>query len=195
MKFIARTEDELHSILTAMLNQISGTTMATVTYTTEQPVSAANRKAGVRISKQTVASVTLAGKLNPDTNVYENAVKRTAEKQDNDPADVAAFQAGPAYFEHTPGAYSLVTHKTNGTRYLQLIYNRAGSQFQRDGKYLTREEVAEYCTPSVADKLLNGDKTVENKSQNVTHTVHAHTVKLRNFNRIAIDGNEILLQI
>jgi len=175
--------------VTDILKSARGTTFASIRYATDVPVSAKNKSKTVR--KMTVANVQLFNNLNDFTNVYENAVKRSATKiGGNATENVENFASQGNYFEHTD-CYSVVRNKKNGKKYLFAIFNNAKSSYFVNDKEASKEEVATLLTPSAASKLLSDDNTVHNVSNNVVHGVHVRTISLDNILSINTQNQKI----
>lgn len=164
------------------------TTFAGIEYTTK--VATAAKHKAVDIKKHTVANVQLFANIKAATSVFENAVKRTGNKIDQDPNKVEEFKVQENYFEHTD-CYSVVNHKTKGTEYLYAIFNTAKSDYTINGKSATKAEVAEYLTPSAAEKLTQDNSIVHNKTYDVLHTIQVRTIALDNIQSIRAMGTEL----
>lgn len=168
--------------ITKLLRPYNNTaTIANVTQVTKVNVSAANKH--LTINKVTRASVLLfANALN-----YVACVQRSAaQNKNNDAQDIEQFAASAASFTHDPECYSLVTNNNNPEQqYLYLHYNSAESIYVHNNVVLTKEQVATYCSPSVAKTILNEKRETHNVSNNVTHSIVVRTVKLQNIVRLA----------
>lgn len=166
-----------------LLQNVRGVTFANIAYVSKVATAAAHKLQNVQ--KVTVANVQLFNNLQAFTDVYTNAVKRTATQfADNNAADVQGFEKQDNYFTHTP-CYSVVEHKTNGKEYLFAIYNSADSMLFINNVQATKQEVAALLTASAAKELLAGSNVVHNKANNVLHTVQVRTVALANIVSIA----------
>lgn len=175
--------------VTQLLDTVRGTTFASIAYVTKVATAAAHK--AVDIKKVTIANVQLFNNLSEYTNVYENAVKRSATKLGEDATAVAAFESAGNWFEHTD-CYSIVKHKTKEQYYLFAIYGKAESLYVVDGKIATKQEVAAYLTKSAAETLLNADGTTHNVTHDITHGVVVRVVGLDNIVSI-IAQKDILL--
>lgn len=165
----------------AMLANTS-TTFAQIQYTTQ--VATAAKHKHVNITKVTNANVQLFNNINAFTNVYANAVKRSANNiQQAQNANVNAFATQQNYFTHTQ-CYSIVQHKTNNNLYLYAIFNNAKSIYFINNVQSTKQQVAQYLTASAAQALLQQNNVVHNVTNNVLHTVHVRTIALQNINSI-----------
>jgi len=163
-----------------ILNNVKGTTLANIT--TKTPVKTAAAHKGLSITKTTTANVTLANNLNDFTSVYRNKVEREVGKP---------FVLSETYFFHT-SCFSIVQHKTKSTQYLYAIYNQShGTAFEIDGVAATRNEVAEYLTPSAREKLLNSNEPTYNAKNDVTHTVTVRTIKIENIVKFTACGQTL----
>lgn len=160
--------------VTNLLANVKGTTFASMITVTKVALAAAHK--AENIYKVTAAQVQLFNNINDFTNVYENAVKRSASKDaSNDTTSVESFQAQDSYFFHTD-CYSVVQHKTDASKmYLFAIYNGAESVYVHNGAIVSKADVATYCTPSEAKKLFS-DGTVYNVANNITHSVAVRTI-------------------
>ena len=159
-----------------MLQNVKGTTFASMITVTKVATSAAHK--AQNIYKVTAAQVQLFNNLSEFTNVYENAVKRSAAKDaSNDQSNIENFQTQENYFEHTD-CFSIVQHKQDPSKkYLYAIYNGAESCYVHNDALLTKEQVAAFCTPAEAKKLLSPEPTT-NVLNNVTHNVNVRVLKL-----------------
>jgi len=147
----------------------TGTTFGSVCSVT--PVKTAAAFKDVKINKVSVGSVQLFNNLKEYTDVYINAVKRSAGVDD--------FVKTDTWFHHTE-CFPVVEHNTNGKHYLWAIFNRGESMYIKDGTEITKEQVAEYMTPSEAKKLLEPSKTVYNATNDLEHDVTVRTISLDN---------------
>jgi hypothetical protein len=172
----------------ALLANLAGTTFANIDYTTVVPTSAGNKH--ITITKHTNANVQLFNGIKDYASVYLNAVKRTANKLDNNPENVDNFTVSPTWFNHSDECFSLVNHNKTGDAYLFAIYNNAKSEYFINGVKASKQAVATYLTPS-ASKALLGDGSVYNVTNDVTHTVTVRTIALDNINAIKAMGATI----
>ena len=172
-----------------LLDNVRGTTFATIAYVTKVATAAAHK--AVDIKKVTIANVQLFNNLSEYTNVYENAVKRSATKLGEDATAVAAFESAGNWFEHTD-CYSIVKHKTKEAYYLWAIYNRAESLYVIGNNVVSKEEVAQFLTPASARDLLADDSITYNVGHDVQHSVIVRVVGLQNIVSI-IAQKDILL--
>ena len=164
--------------VSALLNEVRGTTMASIVQVTKVALAAAHK--AVTIKKVTEARVQLFNNLNEHTSVWANAVKRSASKiVGNGAANVEAFQAQSNWFEHTD-CYSVVKHKTKEQFYLYAIYNNAESVYMMDGVEVSKQEVAQYMTPAAARELLDGDNRTLNVTHDIEHSAICRAVALEN---------------
>ena len=147
-------------------------TFAGIKFNTQVKTAAAHK--ALNIVKHTSANVQMFSNINEFTSVYANAVKKSA--------DVVDFKAQENYFEHTD-CYSVVKHKTAENLYLYAIFNNARSTYSINGAPATKDEVAEYLTPSERAKLYDKGP-VRNVTYNIEHDVHVRTVALHNVTEI-----------
>lgn len=159
-----------------LLVSVRGTTFATIASVTKVATAAAHK--AMDISKVAISNVQLFNNLQEYTNVYENAVKRSAAKLPvaNDPIAVATFEAQSNWFEHTD-CFSVVKHKAKDEFYLYAIYNKAESVYLHNGCIVDKHFVAQYLTKSAAEALFS-DGTSHNVANDVTHNVIVRVLKL-----------------
>lgn len=163
-------------------------TFASIVYQTE--VKTAAKYKHVKIEKIVSANVQLFSDIKTATNVFKNAVKKSALKIGEDPQHVEKFQKSENYFMHDLECYSLVKHKEKEAYYLWAIFNNSKSIFLIDGEPASRDEVAQYLTPSAARDLLNPSKITYNVTNDLQHTIKVRTVKIENILKIK-SGAEI----
>ena len=174
---------QAQNIINALGNKAS--TFAAIEYKTKVQTAAAHK--ALNIQKYTKANVQLFGTLAEAQAVYAKAVKKAANKiEENDKDKVAEFQTQDNYFEHTD-TYSIVKHKTSGKEYLYAFFNNASSVYNINGKIATKEQVAEYLTPSARERFL-GDGIVHNKANDVLHTIQVRTIALENIVELRTNG-------
>ena len=166
----------MHAIAQQIANLLANrsVTFAQLEYTTQVKTAAAHKH--VSIVKHTSANVQLFANINAATNVYANAVKRSAGVDD--------FTVSSAYYTHDANCYSIVTHKTNNKQYLFCIYNNASSTYTINNVAATKQQVATYLTASAAKQLLEAPTATYNKTNNITHNVVMRTISLDNINSI-----------
>lgn len=175
-------------VIAALLGNKS-VTFAQVEYETEVKTAAAHKARNIR--KRTDANVQLFSNIHSD--VYANAVKRSAAKAGgNNPQDIADFQSQGNYFQHTD-CYSIVSHKEQEKLYLYCIYNSASSTYTIDGAVATKEEVAQFLTPSAREKLLNPPAMVRNETYDLEHDVVVRTIALENILSIHASKAQVTL--
>jgi hypothetical protein len=168
------------------------TTFASILYCTNVATSAQHK--ATKIVKVTQANVQLFSNINAFTNVYANAVQRSASKiSANNAQAVANFTQQSNYFTHT-NCYSLVQHKSNSNMYLYAIYNNASSMYFINNVQATKQQVAQYLTASASAKLLQDSNTVvHNATNNVLHTVQVRTVALANIVSITANKQQLVV--
>ena len=167
-------------------------TFAQILYVTQVQLAAAHKQHN--ICKVTSANVLLCSNVNAHKSVYARAVRKSAARYTaNDAAAVAAFQAAQNYFVHT-ACYSIVAHAQHAHKlYLYAIYNNAQSIYMHNAQQVTKQYVAQYCTPSAAKQLLQQEDTVRNVTHNIIHNVHVRTIALSNI--VAIRARKQLLHV
>lgn len=165
-------------------------TFANICYTTQVKTAAAHK--AVNIKKSVIANVQLFSNIKQATTVFANAVKKSATRLDStDAAAIAQFTQQSNYYEHTD-CYSIVKHKKSNKLYLYCIYNNTQSvQYTIDGEAATKQQVAEYLTPSAAKKLLQPSNTVVNKTHNIEHDVTVRTIALDNLQSITCNKQTV----
>jgi hypothetical protein len=162
----------------ALLQNVKGVTFANIAYVTDVKLAAAHKHNVVQ--KVTVANVQLFNNLQAFTDVYVNAVKRTAAQiASNNAQNIADFEKQDSYFTHT-NCYSVVQHKTNNNKYLFAIFNSAQSMYFINAQQATKQQVAALMQPAAAKKLLEDNALVHNVANNITHSVQVRTIALQN---------------
>lgn len=179
--YIKMNQVKTSQVIAALLSGKSST-FAQIEYITEIKPAAAHKS--VKIQKLTTANVQLFSDIKAATDVFLNALKRTAQKiSGNNIENLKTFEKSSTYYEHTD-CYSVVKHKESEKLYLWAIFNNAISHFLIDGKPATREQVAEFLTPSAKKALLNKDKIVLNAKNDIMHTVQVRTIAMENVKAI-----------
>lgn len=172
-----------------LLHGVHGIAMAGILYATQVKTAAAHRH--VTIHKVTAANIQLANNLLAFTNVYEQAVKRSSLALGDNKGLVETFAPQDNYFEHTP-CYSIVKHRQQRKYYLYAIFNRASSIYlDENGRQLSVQDVAQYLTPSAAERLLAPSSEVKNVTHGITHDVQVRTVQLEKIVRLRAAGAEL----
>lgn len=163
-------------------------TMAQIQYETTVKPAAAHK--AVLIRKKTNANVQLFSSVR-DAAVYINAVKRSADRIDDNSKDaVANFEQSDTYYDHDD-CYSIVKHRKTGKEYLYCIYNNAKSEYTINGIHVSKMDVAEYLTPSEAKKLMDDNSFVYNKTNDVVHSVIVRTIGLENIKKVTACGTTV----
>lgn len=160
-------------------------TFAQLLYATTVQLAAAHK--AQNIQKVTRANVILCSNIAAHTSVYANKVRKTASAiASNNAQAVEQFTAQSNYFEHTD-CYSIVVHKQHADKfYLYAIYNNAQSVYVHNNAVVTKQHVAQYCTPSGARTLLQEGNTVHNVTHNITHAAHVRTIALSNLLEVRV---------
>lgn len=168
--------------LQQLLQNVS-VTFAQLLYVTNVQLAAQHK--AQNIQKVTSANVQLASTLHAHTQLYARAVRKSAAKYaQNDAAAVAAFTAQQNYFVHT-ATHCIVQHAQHAHKlYLFAIYNNAQSVYLHNNAVVSKQHVAQYCTASAAQKLLQQNDTVHNVTHNIVHSVQVHTIALSNIVQI-----------
>lgn len=160
----------------------TGHTFASLTQCTKVATAAAF-KDEITILKMTYSSISIASKLKEMTNLYTNAIKRSASKiEGNDEEAIAEFQSQGNWFEHTE-VYSIVQHKTNANLYLFALYNKVYETVYFNpatGLHMTKEEVATYLTKSAAAALMQEGAVNHSVSTGLAHTVYVRAIGMQN---------------
>jgi len=152
-----------------LLASVKGTTFAALCSVTPVKTAAAFKDLDIR--KVSVSNVQLFNNLKEYTDVYQNAVNRSAGVDD--------FQKSNSWFHHTD-CFPVVEHNTNGKHYIWAIFNHADSMYIKDGVEMTTAQVAEYLTPSEAKKMLEPSSKVYNATNDLEHDVIVRTIGLDN---------------
>ena len=159
----------------------TGHSFASLVQCTKVGTAAAHK--ALTILKMSYSNISIASKLNEFTNLYENAMKRSAAKiEGNDAQAIEAFQSQGSWFEHTD-VYSVIKHKTNDALYLFAIYHKShdSAYYNADtNAIMTKEEVAVFLTPAEAKKVLAEDTVNHSVSTGLSHTVYVRTLGLQN---------------
>ena len=155
-------------------------TFARITQVTQQSV-AAKYKNSVSIVKVTTANVQLFNNINAYNSVYKRAVQRSAAKlQQAANANVDNFVVSSTNNVHDANCYSIVTNSNTNNVMLYARFLRSKTVYLINNVVATKQQVAQYCTASVAAKLLQKDNVVHNKTNNVLHNVVIRTPSLHN---------------
>lgn len=170
-----------------LLNNCS-VTFAQVTYKSTINTAAAHKHNNVY--KIVTANVQLFNNINAATNVFANAVKKSASAiAANDANAIANFTTQSNYFTHNNNCYSIVQHNSNNNLYLYCIYNSVSStQYFINNVASNKQQVAQLLTASAAKQLLSASSTTHNVSNNVTHNVVVRTIALSNI--LSITANK-----
>lgn len=167
--------------ITTLLGQ-TASTFARVAYTTKVKTAAAFKDYDVR--KHTVANVQLFANVNAATEVFANAVKKSAGKLGQ---DASHFESSGNYFHHT-GIYSIIKHNIQDKFYLWCFYNSAKSIYSINGVPVLKADVAALLTPAEREKLLHPTKRTHNKTHDVEHEVVIRTIALENITSLSTQG-------
>ena len=174
-----------------LLANTHGTTFAQIETLTPVALAAAHKKAGVEIFKHTTANVQLFNHIKDFRNVYQSAVKRSADKiAGNDAQAVADFESQGNYFEHTD-CYSIVKHKDKDKFYLFCIYNNANSEYVMNNQIVNKATVAQYLTPAAAKALLAPSATVVNKTYDIEYSVVVRTIDMDNIIKVTANKQTV----
>ncbi len=164
----------------------AGTNFAQITYTTNVKPAAANKL--YVIQKHTVANVQLFANIKQATQIFANAVKRSATKLNQ---NASTFTAQSNWFHHT-NVFSIVKHNQTNELYLYAIFNSADSEYTIDGIAANKQQVAALLTPSAAKTLLAPSTTVYNKTHDVHHNVIVRTIALKNIEKVVSCNTEVV---
>ena len=169
-----------------LINGCNGTTFATITIETPISLKASNKH--INAKKKSVINVQLFNNINDVTAIYENAVKRSANKIDSN-ENPDAFKASSASYIHHDNCYSIAQNKKSDQQYLSYILNKSiSAEYFINGKAALKTDVAELCTPSAAKRMMDNSGLIHNKTNNIVHTVKTATVKVENI--ISINANK-----
>lgn len=174
----------------ALLN--NGSNIATVTYKTA--VKTAAKYNNIKIEKTSRASVMLFKTLNEYTDVYSNAVKKTASKiAENDSANVESFEKSDNYFSHDRDCHSIVYHKTSDKAYLYAIFNKTyETVYTIDSVEVDKSQVIPYLTASEQKKMLDNTGITYNVKNDIVHAVIVRTISIENI--IGINANSTKIE-
>lgn len=116
---------------------------------------------------------------------YTSSIVNTAKQnKDNDAANIEAYKPQESKYDHNAQAFAACTLKSDSSKhYLYTIQDRCTKSVFVDAdtrKVMTREEVAELCTPSEAKKLLGQSEEKTNKSFDIQHDVVVRIIKQEN---------------
>lgn len=177
--------------LQQLLQNVS-VTFAQIVYVTTVQLAAAHK--AQNIVKVTSANVQLASSLHAHTQLYARAVRKSAAQHaQNSAAAVQAFTAQQNYFVHT-ATHCIVQHAQHASKqYLYAIYNNAQSVYMHNNAVVSKQHVAQYCTPSAAKALLQQSNTVHNVTHNIVHSVQVRTIALSNI--VSIKARKQLLTV
>ena len=170
-----------------LLNNCS-VTFAQITYKSAIATAAAHKHNNVY--KIVTANVQLFNNISAATNVFANAVKKSAaQNANNNTQNVANFTAQSNYYTHNANCYSIVQHKQNNNLYLYCIYNSvSNTQYFINNAIATKQQVAQLLTANAAKQLLSNSTTTHNVANNITHNVIVRTIALSNI--ISITANK-----
>lgn len=164
----------------------NGTTFANLEYKSQ--IKTAARFKDVKVEKRTTANVRLFQTIK-DFEVYKKAVIKSANTIVEN-GTVTDFEVSENWFEHQDAdCFSVITHKTNGAKYLYFIANNAKSQYFVDGVAVDKDFIAQYLTPSEYKKIFENDGVVHNKKNDVLHTMQPRTLKIENI--ISLTTNKL----
>ena len=177
-----------------LLVKVKGTTFAHLVHCTDVVLAAAARNAGEEFVKLSSVNVQLFNNIVDFRNVYEAAVKRSAERLGQTAQDkIDDFETQSNWFEHDAECYSLVHHKERTDQhYLYFIANSGKSLYYdvKRGREVTKQELYPFLTPSGV-RALEKPSIVENVATGVVHDVTVRVVKLENVLGIRAMGYEL----
>lgn len=181
----------LENHITEILAATNGSTIVRLQYTTQ--VKPAAKHKAVEITKTTVASALLFGKVSAYANAYKRRVKKTAQLiEGNNQEAIDNFEVAQNWHTASDLAYSIRLHAGKGTKYLYPMFcGHSKTIFTINGKTATRLEVADYLTPSAARELLDTSGIVENKKNGIKHSAIVRTIGMENVNWVKIKGKLI----
>jgi hypothetical protein len=160
---------------------VEATTFATLVQASKVALAAANKHHNIyKVTKQ---NVTLC---NSDSGLYTNKVRREAD---------ADFTALPSHYAMVNDSYSVCSLISNPAKhYLRAIVNNCISSvyYNADtGSIVSKEEVAELCTPAAAKKMLDTSKETYVAHADVTHNVIIRTFAIENIYGINVNKTSI----
>jgi len=175
--------------LTAILTGVKGATFAGLTVTTNVPLAAAHKKAGIVITKTTSMTCSIGAELAEGTSMYANKVNKTAigleqpfqfaesnyQAIEGAPACLKALKSDPSkhYVEVFPQSTQSVEYSISG------VVN-AGP--------IDKADLQQYLTPSEWAKLNEDKSTVYNHTNAVVHEAVVRTIKLESIDNMRING-------
>jgi hypothetical protein len=177
--------------ITETLNQTNGSTICRLQYTTT--IKPAAKHKAVNIQKTTIASALLFGKVSAYANAYKRRVQKTAlEIEGNNQEAIDNFEVSQNWHVPSERAYSIRLHTGKGTKYLYPMFcGHSKTVFTIDGNPATREQVAEFLTPSAAKDLMNTSGIVTNKKNGIKHRAIVRTIGIENIEWCKIKGKLI----
>jgi hypothetical protein len=167
-------------------------TFASLLYVTYHDLSALNKSRGFKVAKVTRASVQLFSNI-VDRELYSKQILRAAGRFDDAQDLPESWVKSPAWFYHSNECYSVVKHTRTHEQYLYAVYNEQGTTSQtyiynplastKDSiawyAPAMREDCASLMTPSAAADFLKTERTVYNKTNDITHNMTLRTLKMR----------------
>lgn len=185
---------KISSVVSA-LRGVNGTTFGSIIQASPLSGMAATHK-GRRIYKVTKQSLTLAG--NVDVSLYVGAVKRTAKMIDeNDAQNIASFElARDSFYVPIEKAIrsAVALRSAPHKHYVEGLSNGASEVAFVDfdnGVLLTREQAAEFCTPSAAKKMLDNNPVELNQHNDVLHLAKPRAFKVENIHTLKVNGQTV----
>ena len=151
------------------------TALVKLTQVTDVKLVAANKSRNIQKVSNTVCILPV------DSAVYTDAIKHTAVGTKE---AIEGYVPRESKYNHLPAAYAALSLKSdNQKHYISTIQDKCTRSTFIDADTndtLTREQVADLCTTSVANKLLGLVDEKINKTHNIKHDVVVRIIKLEN---------------
>ena len=144
---------------------------------------AAKYKSTVSINKISTVNATLYANANAYLQLVQASASKIASNASN-ANNVVNFNVSESKYKHLPNAHCIAM--LNDMLYLQAICNSASSQYFVNNAAATKEQVAQYLTPSAADKLLHASNVQHNVTNDIQHTVIVRTYKFSSIQSIQL---------
>lgn len=167
--------------LLGRLSTVKGVRFAHIDFETR--VKTASAYKDIEIVKAVSANVQIFGTVSDYTDVYLNAVKKSAKNiSENNLENIENFIKSATWWKHIDNAiYSIVKHIEKDIYYLHCIFNSVSeSIYFVNGVQTEKADILQYLTPSEAKKLSEDNSIVYNKTNDILHEVHTRTIQLDN---------------
>ena len=169
--------------LEKVLGNIKSTSFATVTQASLVKLAKKHNQHIVKLTRQ---SLTI--NCGPSS-LYVNAVSKEQGEQ---------YQPLPSHYQAINDSYSLCELKSDPARkYIRASVNQCYDVKYYDvnaGKYITKEKVAAFLSPSARENLLNPSKETHVKHSDTTHHNTHRNFALTNIHSIALNNTTLHCQ-